>query len=117
MPANTLNAIVLDQRRKIFRAVLFLIGGILAVFAFGLSAKAAGTHILVIPADDGYGFQDCLTTKSACGLIVANAWCEAHGLKASSAFGRAEDIPATLGEGRPTDLAPGAFLVACGNKN
>ena len=116
MPTKTLNALAIDQRRKIFRAVLFLISGLLAFLAVGLSAKAAGTHILVIPAEDGYGFQECLTKKSACGLIVADAWCEAHGLKASRAFGRAEDIAATVGDERPADVAPGAFLVACGDK-
>jgi hypothetical protein len=115
MPSKTFDAITIDQRRKLFRAVLFLISGILTVFVFGLSAKAAGTHILVIPAEDGYGFQECLRTKSACGLIVADAWCEAHGLQASKAFGRPEDIATTIGE-RPVNVAPGAFLVACGDK-
>ncbi len=117
MQTKTLNAIAIDQRRKIFRAVLFLLSGLTAVFVFGFSAKAAGTHILVIPAEDGYGFEDCLTSKSTCGLIVADAWCEAHGLKASKAFGRAEDIAAAGGEEQLADAAPGTFPVACGDQN
>jgi len=117
MSSVTLPAIVLDNRRKLFRAVLFLIAGALALFAFGLAlgppARAASDHVLIIPPEDGYGFGECLTTKSACGAIVADAWCEAHGLKASKAFGRAEDLAA--GEESHSDIGPGSFFVACGD--
>lgn len=113
MSSKMLGLIAVDQRRKTFRAVLFIISAVLTVFALNLSAKAAG-QILIIPADDGYGFQECLTAKSACGLIVADAWCEAHGLAASKAFGRAEDITATMTEERPPNITPGSFIVACG---
>lgn len=114
MSPKMLEFIATDQRRKTFRAVLFIISGVLTVFAIGLSAKAAGSQILIIPPDDGYGFQECLAAKSACGLIVADAWCEAHGLAASKAFGRAEDITATMTEERPPNITPGSFIVACG---
>ncbi len=116
MSSVTLPSIALDHRRKLFRAVLFVISGVLVLFALAFSAKAAASHILVIPPDDGYGFQECLTTKSACGEIVANAWCEANGLKASKVFGRAEDFPLIAGEEKPADIGPGAFFVACGDK-
>lgn len=112
----TLPPIILDNRQKLFRLVLFLIGGALALFALGLAAKAADDHILIIPPDDGYGFQECLTTKSACGAIVADAWCQANGLKASKAFGRAEDLAAGANAQRPADIGPGSFFVACGDK-
>jgi hypothetical protein len=112
----TLPPILLDNRRALFRAVLFLIGGALALFALGLSARAADEHVLIIPPDDGYGFNDCLTTKSACGAVVADAWCEAHGLAASKSFGRAEDLATPAGADRPADIGPGSFFVACGDK-
>ncbi len=116
MSSVTLPPIVLANRRKLFRVVLFLIGGALALFALGLSARAAGDHVLIIPPDDGYGFGDCLTTKSACGAVVADAWCEAHGLAASKSFGRAEDLAAPAEADRPADIGPGSFFVACGDK-
>ncbi|MGO9673392.1 MAG: hypothetical protein ACLPSF_04360 [Methylocella sp.] len=116
MSSVTLSPIPLANRRNLFRAVLFLIAGALALFALGLSARAAGDHVLIIPPEDGYGFGDCLTTKSACGAVVADAWCGAHGLKASKAFGRAEDLPAPAEAERPADIDPGSFFVACGDK-
>jgi hypothetical protein len=103
-----------SDRRRLFRLVLFLISGVLAAFALGVSARAAGTRILVIPSEDGYGFEECLSTKSACGLIVADAWCEAHGLKASKSFGPAADVAST-DDIRPANIKPGSFLVACGD--
>jgi hypothetical protein len=115
MSSVTLSPIALDRRRTLFRAVLFLIGGALALLALGLSARAAGDHVLIIPSDDGYGFGECLTTKSPCGAIVADAWCEANGLKASKAFGRAEDF-APADEQRLAQIGPGSFFVACGDK-
>jgi len=101
-------------RRNLFRLVLFIISGVLAAFALGIPAKAAGTRILVIPSDDGYGFQECLSAKSACGLVVANAWCEAHGLKASISFGPVEDVVSATDAAPPANIRPGSFLVACG---
>ncbi|PNG27284.1 hypothetical protein CR492_04205 [Methylocella silvestris] len=96
-----------------FRVVLFALGGVMAVFALAQSASA---QVLIIPESDGYGFDECLTTKSACGAVVADAWCQANGLKASKAFGRAEDFSAPPGEERPADIQPGSFFVACGEK-
>ncbi len=115
MSIVTLPLIALDRRRKLFRAILFVISGILAMFALALSARAE-SHVLILPPDDGYGFQECLTAKTACGEIIANAWCEASGLKASKSFGRAEDLRARAGEDQPADAGPGSFYVACGDE-
>jgi hypothetical protein len=42
----------------------------------------------LIPSSDGYGVGDCLTTPgSACGQVVANAWCEAQGYAAANSYG------------------------------
>jgi hypothetical protein len=116
MSSITLPSIAPGRRRKLFRGVLFLISGALALFALGISARAAPSHVLIIPPDDGYGFEECLMTKSACGTIVADAWCQANGLKASKAFGRTEDFAAIAGEEKPENIGPGAFFVACGDK-
>jgi len=102
------------ERRNLFRLVLFLISGVLAVFALGISAKASESHILIIPPDDGYGYQECLAEKSPCGLIVADAWCEAHGLAASKSYGPADATSPSIDETRRADIRPGSFLVACG---
>ena len=42
----------------------------------------------LIPSSDGYGVGECLTTPdSACGQVVANAWCEAQGYAAANSYG------------------------------
>lgn len=76
-------------RRGVFRAVLFLVGGLMTLFAFGLSARAGGAHVLVIPLDDGYGLSDCLTENASCGPLVASAWCKAQGHGGTGSLGPA----------------------------
>ncbi len=99
---------VFANRRKLFRFVLFSLSAILAAIALSLPhpSKADGSRTLIIPSDDGYGFEECLKTGSECGLIVADAWCKAHGLGAPKSFG--PETEAT------TDSTPGAYHVICG---
>jgi hypothetical protein len=52
--------------------------------------KAPGTveKTFLIPSSEGYGVGDCLTNgESACGQVVANAWCEAQGFASAGSFG------------------------------
>jgi hypothetical protein len=69
--------------------------------------------MLVIPASDGYGFDDCLSGNKACGHVIADAWCEAHGMAGSISFGRADDITASIAAAKPAKMEPGAFIVNC----
>ncbi|WP_204316103.1 hypothetical protein, partial [Serratia marcescens] len=42
----------------------------------------------LIPASEGYGVGECLTSPgSECGQVVADAWCEAQGFAAAQSFG------------------------------
>jgi hypothetical protein len=52
--------------------------------------KVAGEKTYLIPASDGYGVAECLTTGAECGKIVAKAWCESKGHKLLVAFGQAD---------------------------
>ena len=73
--------------------------------------------MLVIPASDGYGFDECLSAGKPCGQVIADAWCEAHGMAASISFGRAEDvtaaIPASAQTAKPPTVEADAFIVNC----
>ena len=42
-----------------------------------------------VPANDGYGVGECLSTGNACGRMIADAWCEAQGFVRATEFGRA----------------------------
>ena len=89
--------------------------GLVALSASRMPLHAQTNHMLVIPASDGYGFDDCLAGNKACGRVIADAWCEAHGMAASVSFGRADDITASIGT-RDVNLRkpePGTFIVNC----
>ncbi|SIP99063.1 MULTISPECIES: hypothetical protein [unclassified Bosea (in: a-proteobacteria)] len=80
------------------RAVALL--GLFGVVAAGISlsvlpatkttAASNEPRTFLIPASDGYGVADCISTASECGKIVANAWCEAQGFGKAVAFGVAD---------------------------
>ncbi len=102
--------------RVVLRAGLPLAA--LCAVAGGLSrvpVHAETTTTFVIPANDGYGLGECITGGKPCGRIVADAWCEAHGQGPARAFGRAEDITASIASVSTSEqAAPGSIIVSCG---
>ena len=103
-------------RRKLFRLVLFLLVGILAAFALKIPAGADESRTLIIPPNDGYGFEECLKPGSQCGLVVADAWCKAHGFAGSNGFGPADEAAGTKDEASRSSIEPGSFHVTCGDR-
>jgi hypothetical protein len=100
--------------RSFVKTLLALVAGLLVLWAAQIPTRAAQIQTFTIPATDGYGIEDCMTTDKACGRIVADAWCKAHGLAMSLAFGRADDVTASTGT--PTAaVEPSAFIVTCGD--
>jgi hypothetical protein len=107
------------------RAVALI--GLLGIIGAGVSLSvlpSAGTvaaprdeRIFLIPANDGYGVADCLSTKSECGKIVADAWCEAQGFARATAFGVAarEDFTGSLSKPSPVALAEQPLSITCGD--
>lgn len=93
----------------------------LTVLAIALSSAAAPLFAaqtdvkkkeFVIEGDDGYGTSDCLTTGSACGKIVADAWCESKGFAKAVAYRVAETGDVTHSTGRPRAIKS-AFVISC----
>jgi hypothetical protein len=103
-------------RRKLFRAMLFLVGAILAALALKIPAGADESRTLIIPPNDGYGFEECLKAGSQCGLVVADAWCKAHGFAGSNGFGPADEAAATMDEASRSSIEPGSFHITCGDR-
>jgi hypothetical protein len=103
-------AIQLDFR-GILRVVLSILAGLVAIAALQQAARA-DTHTIVIPANDGYGVQECLSRQKGCGEIVAAAWCEAEGYSTPLAYGRAADVTGAIA-GQEKTLDPDAFVVKC----
>ena len=100
--------------RKIIQIALPFAAAFVALAASRVPSQAQSAHMLVIPASDGYGFDDCLVGNKPCGRVIADAWCEAHGMSASTSFGRADDITASIGTvSTVAKVEPGAFIVNC----
>lgn len=99
------------RRRLAVLGVAFaVVGGTVAlsmVPAAQTEAAAGRGPTFVIPANDGYGIAECIRSGSACGKVVADAWCEAQGFARSASFGFADvDATGSIGAGRP-------FSVTC----
>ena len=111
-------AVAIDFR-KIVQIAATAAAGLLVLSVSKIPSRAQTNHMLVIPASDGYGFDDCLAGNKACGQTIADAWCEAHGMAASISFGRSDDITASIagtpGKAEPIKLPPGTFVVNCGD--
>ena len=103
------------------RIVVPLIAGLMLAGALRGPAQAGDSNTFVIADSEGYGITECLSSGKACGRIVADAWCEAHGMGQAMAFGPASDI---TGSTKPTQVAalapaatsitPGSVVVTCG---
>jgi hypothetical protein len=99
--------------RGLLRLVLSCAAGLLVIMALQHAARAGGTHTIIVPADDGYGIQDCLASSKGCGEIVAAAWCEVKGYSTPLAFGRAETVTGATATAQNTKLNPDDFIVTC----
>jgi len=89
-------------------------------FAFAGSVEMAHSadplvREFVVPADDGYGMDDCLAEGKACAKLVADTWCQVKGLNHSVRFEAAapEDITGSLSEDAARPAAAPAYLITC----
>jgi hypothetical protein len=99
--------------------------GLFGIVAGGLSlsvlpatkttAASNEPRTFLIPASDGYGVADCISTASECGKIVANAWCEAQGFGKAVAFGVADRADFTGTVSKPVAKpAEQPLSITCG---
>ncbi|WP_439500185.1 hypothetical protein [Bosea sp. (in: a-proteobacteria)] len=109
------------MRRAIALIGLFgIIGAGLSLSVLPTSKTVAAPsdqRIFLIPASDGYGVADCLSTKtSECGKIVADAWCEAQGFAKAVSFGVAarEDFTGSVSKPSLTSEAEQPLSITCG---
>jgi hypothetical protein len=98
------------------RGLARLLAGVLigAGYACGAHAETGANATYVISDQEGYGLLECLTRHSDCGKVVADSWCESHGHVAAKAFGRADDMTASVEKGAArASFEAGAAIVAC----
>ncbi len=82
------------------------------------NAAPSEQRTFLIPAGDGYGVADCISSKAECGKIVADAWCEAKGFAKASSFGLAsrEDFTGSLSKTKaaPARTPEQPLVITCG---
>ncbi|MFO1167468.1 MAG: hypothetical protein U1E19_05010 [Rhodoblastus sp.] len=114
------------EHRVLPRIIVPLMAGLALLAIAGRNqAQAAGRNSFVINDNEGYGITECLTNGTACGRVVADAWCEAHGHGVSVAFGRADDITGAVKQDTAktepqvqtvaNQVRPGSLIVTCEN--
>ena len=77
------------------------------------TSRAAGEATFLIPASEGYGVADCLVGGNACGVIVADAWCEAHGFSRAETFGVAVEEVTGSTEATATNRSERPIAITC----
>ena len=79
------------------------------------AAATADNATFLIPASDGYGVEDCLSSSSECGKVIANAWCEAHGFAKAASFGLAapEDVSGSIERPAAVRRADRPLSITC----
>ncbi|MBX9932184.1 MAG: hypothetical protein K2Y56_11695 [Methylobacterium sp.] len=92
---------------------------VLALFsslALAQTAKAPAKveKTFLIPAADGYGVGDCLSEGgSACGKVVADAWCESQGFASVNSFGIASPEDHTGSIETPAKPVEAPIRITC----
>ncbi len=96
-------------------AALVIAGCLLSVPFHGARAGEPASFVIPASDQDGYGIGECLHQGSACGRVIADAWCEAHGHARALAFGSASDATGTLpGPVTATKVSADDVLIRCG---
>lgn len=94
---------------------VFFAAASLTLLPNGTQASSAEATFMV-PAADGYGVAECLISNRACGQVVADTWCEAHGYAKAVSFRQiaAHEVTGSI---QKASLAPKEAPVAitCGN--
>jgi hypothetical protein len=98
-----------------FASILTLTAVSFVVLPNGTSRADIMNATFLIPASDGYGIADCLAGAGECGVIVANAWCEAHGFSRAETFGVAvEEVTGSTAANVPS-RSERPFAITCQN--
>jgi len=82
----------------------------------GTVAAPKSERTYLIPAADGYGVADCIASRSECGQIVADAWCESQGHRSATSYGVAAREDITGSTPRPATVAQAEqpLTITCG---
>lgn len=87
----------------------------LSFSSVAVSVQAQDIQEIVVPANDGYGMDECLSQGGACAKLVADSWCQINGLKTSISYRQADpaEITASLSQANLTTGREPVYIVSC----
>jgi hypothetical protein len=101
-----------------------LLGGLFVLCMLHSGARASERDLkvpdsFIVSTADGYGVNDCIKTGAECAKIVADAWCEAHGHAAATAYGPASDVTGSIQKAAMRDapaqsISENDVFIICG---
>lgn len=91
---------------------------LLATAFAGLSTLALAEtpqKTFIVPADDGYGMDECLADGGACAKLLVDSWCQVKGMGQAASYSVMDpaDITASLSTNTPKKAQPVSYLVTC----
>lgn len=90
-----------------------LVCSVFSVFSAHSAQNEPRQKDFIILNDDGYGTSDCLHSSSACGKIVADAWCESKGFARSVAYRPTDATDVTNTTSLPRSTGAESFVISC----
>lgn len=69
---------------------------IVVVSSVSVPSRADEAQSFIIAPRDGYGISECLEKTEDCGRVVADAWCESHGLSKALSYGHVDDVTSAI---------------------
>jgi hypothetical protein len=103
--------------RKSMRFVTFVAAmGCATVLFSGVGHSSSSTlRDFIVPADDGYGMDDCLAEGGPCAKLIADSWCEVNGMKSSIRYSAADpsDVTASLTKKASAKTNAPIYIVTC----
>ena len=69
----------------------------------------------IVPADDGYGMDECMAEGGPCAKLIADSWCQVNGMKTSLHYAATEasDVTASLSKKITDRLPTPSYIVTC----
>jgi hypothetical protein len=100
------------MRNALLASPLFLA---LTIHASLAGAANPSVRDFIVPADDGYGMDECMAEGGPCAKLIADSWCQVNGMKTSLHYNmtQASDVTASLSN-KITDRLPSpSYIVTC----
>lgn len=102
------------RRFAVFGLMAAVAGGAasMAVLPTAATQAASQSATFFVPANDGYGIGECVSSGSSCGQVVADGWCEAQGFARAATFGMS-DVTETASIGTAANGARPSIAITC----